>query len=380
MQDYIFFLPNLARGGVARTVACLAEGLSTRRINVIVVVLHDQIEQLNELQPDKIRCLLPGIPVYAKALLLTPVALIRLFKLLKARPGATVSAHGLFPNLMLAVCKLILGGRLNYIGFQHDSPSGHYTSASGWIKKRILQWSYRKCEMTICVSQGVADELVKERISAPGKAVVLHNGHDLSRIRDLSSDTPSPAFRNIRSKYSGLVLMIGRLAAQKDYVTAIRVAQELAPENVAIAVIGDGPELNRLQRIVEEARISNFYLLGPKSNPFPELASSDLLLLTSLHESFGNVIVEALALGKSVVSTDCPSGPREILDGGRYGVLCPIGDSRALTEAVRQTIGFCAREPHLHRNDSLQRAENFDVKRQVSLYLELLGLQHQKLK
>lgn len=377
MHHYIFFLPNLARGGVARTVACLAEGLAAKKINVTVVILHEQLEQLNELQPGRIRCLLPGVPAYAKALFFAPLALIRLFKLLKAQPGATVSAHGLLPNLMVAACKHLLRAQLDYVGFQHDSPSGHYASASGLVKKRILQWSFRRSKVVACVSRGVSEELIKERVCSASKTVVLYNGHNITRIRELAHGGVSPAFQELRPHYSHVALMIGRLAPQKDYDTAIQVARILAPERVAIAVIGDGPELSRLQEVVQKEGVSNFYFLGARSNPFPELANSDLLLLTSLHESFGNVIVEALALGKPVVSTDCPSGPREILDGGRYGALCPVGDAEALANAVKLTVQSNTLQSDTRRSAILQRSQSFDVSRQVERYIQLLGLQQQ---
>lgn len=106
---------------------------------------------------------------------------------------------------------------------------------------------------------------------------------------------------------------------------------------------------------------------GFAENPFAFLARSSLFVLSSRYEGFANVLVEALALGVPVVSTDCPHGPREILDDGRFGPLVPVGDPVALAEAILSVM-----EAPIPSEVLRQRAEEFSIDRAVDAYLTLI--------
>ena len=108
--------------------------------------------------------------------------------------------------------------------------------------------------------------------------------------------------------------------------------------------------------------------LGYQLNPFPYLKKSKLLVLSSLNEGFGNVLVEAFALGKNVVSTDCPVGPSEILQGGKFGILCPVKKPEALADAIDRALE--------NPIDSLilqKRAEEFSIPQIIKQYLKVIG-------
>src|SRR5690606_26732556 len=135
-----------------------------------------------------------------------------------------------------------------------------------------------------------------------------------------------------------------------------------------LCILGEGEERPRLQALVDALGLDGRLLLpGYQSDPAPWYAHADLFVLSSDHEGFGNVIVEALEQGVPVVSTDCPSGPREILEGGKYGTLVPVGDAAALASAIDDAL---SRE---HNHDALKRrAQDFSVDKAADAYLDLL--------
>ena len=113
---------------------------------------------------------------------------------------------------------------------------------------------------------------------------------------------------------------------------------------------------------------ADFALPGFKSNPFAFMARAAVFVLSSRYEGFGNVLVEALACGCPVVSTDCPGGPREILEGGRFGELVPVGDESAMAEAILRTLD-CPPDPER----LIARARVFSVAAAVSAYVRVLS-------
>jgi glycosyltransferase involved in cell wall biosynthesis len=171
-----------------------------------------------------------------------------------------------------------------------------------------------------------------------------------------------------------IILAAGRLHRQKDFPTLLR-AFSLLRQNrpCRLVILGDGKKRRRkaLRQLAKQLGIEkDVSLPGFVENPFAYMARANLFVLSSAWEGFGNVIVEALACGCPVVSTDCRSGPREILDNGRYGRLVPVGDpealARAMLEALDDPDNPCDRETRI------QRAMEFSVDKIVDEYLKVL--------
>jgi glycosyltransferase involved in cell wall biosynthesis len=140
--------------------------------------------------------------------------------------------------------------------------------------------------------------------------------------------------------------------------------------NTRLLILGEGALRNELQAQVDELNLSDVVKLhGFELNPYKYLAKSDLFVLSSIYEGFGNVIVEALALNVPVVSTDCPSGPSEILDNGTWGELVPINDPVTLSEAILRSLNT---EQH---NNTLTRAQEFSVQKVAKHYIALMQSQ-----
>ncbi|UWX04047.1 glycosyltransferase [Pseudoxanthomonas sp. NC8] len=165
------------------------------------------------------------------------------------------------------------------------------------------------------------------------------------------------------------VLAVGMLKTPKDFPLLIRAFSLLrAQVDARLLILGEGTERARLEKLVHELGLQGMVMLpGYVADTAPFYAQSDLFVLSSDHEGFGNVIVEALEQGCPVVSTDCPSGPREILTDGRCGRLVPVGDVAALAAAMQESLASA------HDHDALRaRAQDFSVSRISDQYLDLL--------
>jgi glycosyltransferase involved in cell wall biosynthesis len=164
---------------------------------------------------------------------------------------------------------------------------------------------------------------------------------------------------------------VGRLTPQKDYPTLLRAFSIFRGERVAhLAILGEGKDLEYLQKLAGDLGISSrVAFLGFDINPYRFMARCQVLVLSSIWEGFSIVLAEALACGAQIVSTDCPNGPAEILDHGKYGRLVPVGDAVAMAEAMELAMD-APLQPEMLR----ERAEAFSINSAVDKYLAVLGL------
>ena len=161
----------------------------------------------------------------------------------------------------------------------------------------------------------------------------------------------------------------GRLEPAKDYATLLRAFARLSAERPArLIILGEGRQRETLTALARELGVAERVdLHGDVANPFPFLACADLYVLSSAYEGCPNALMEAMACGCRVVSTDCPSGPRELLQDGAIGPLAPVGDADALAAAMESQL---AEPPAPERVKA--RAAEYDLPSVVQRYLEIL--------
>ena len=202
---------------------------------------------------------------------------------------------------------------------------------------------------------------------AENRVTTIHNPVDVQAVKEKSRAPLSHPWLGPGSP--PVILGAGKLKTQKDFATLLRAfARVRAARPAHMIVLGEGEERRKLEKLARKLGIAAHTVLpGFVDNPFAWMARASVFVLSSAWEGFSNVLVEALACGCSVVSTDCPSGPAEILDAGAYGTLVPVGDDRALADAILAAMRS-PRDPERLRS----RAAAFSVDAAAGRYLEVL--------
>jgi glycosyltransferase involved in cell wall biosynthesis len=234
---------------------------------------------------------------------------------------------------------------------------------------------YPTADAVVAVSRGVAEDVAARSGLARERITVVYNPAVTPEIAWLSQE---PVAHSWFAAGTGMpvVLAAGRLGAAKDFPMLIRAFAHLrAGRPARLVVLGKDKDARKTEKRVAGYRAlaaelgvaGDVDFPGFAANPFAWMARASVLAVSSRHEGFCNVIAEALACGCPVVSTDCPSGPAEILEGGRYGRLVPVGDEAAMANALGATLDGPPEAATLR-----QRAQAFSLDRAVDRYEELL--------
>ncbi len=258
----------------------------------------------------------------------------------------------------------------------HINPTMNAKNATSFREKLIpllIRIFYPWADAVIAVSQGVAEEVLRIARLPEDRIHVVYNPV-------VSSDIFTKAEEPVDHPWflpgePPVILGVGRLTAQKDFSTLIRAfALVLKRRSAKLVILGEGEERPHLESLVQELGLeAKVSMPGFVDNPYKYMKRAAVFVLSSRWEGLPTVLIEAMACGCPVVSTDCPSGPREILEQGKWGPLVPIGDEKALAEAIVQTL----KQP-LSCEALMKRALDFSVDWSVQQYLELLLERYKK--
>ena len=295
------------------------------------------------------------------------------------RPAVLVSA---LPksNINAVLAKYYSGTPTRVVVGAHINMSTQETDcySSGKSKLRymrpLLQRCYRRADAVVAVSEGVAKDIVKYLDLDREHVTAIYNPIETREIEVLSHEPlKHPWFQQ---ETVPIVLGVGRFVDQKDFPLLLRAFARLRQNRPARLVLLGGDESSSEQREHKRQLISLATQLGVqedldmpgfKVNPYPFLRKDSVFVLSSRYEGFGNVLVEALLCGCPVVSTNCPSGPAEILADGSYGMLVPVSDEHRLAEAIGETLDN-PRDMAVLR----ARGEEFSIENAVERYRKVL--------
>ncbi len=242
------------------------------------------------------------------------------------------------------------------------------------VKARLAIWLLRRlapvCRGMAAVSHGVAED-VKHTLAVPARQVhIIYNPVITARTRERLEtnlqDCPVPAG-------TPWVIYVGRLVYPKGIDVLMTAFQNVAARGPAhLVLLGEGPLRDTIaMEVASKGLQDRVHLVGFRDNPLPWIREADVLVLPSRNEGCPTVLIEAMACGTQIVATDCPSGPAEILQGGRYGQLVPVEDANALAEAL---VNALESRFQVAVDDLQARAEDFTVERAATLYEGVLGI------
>ncbi|MEM8949234.1 MAG: glycosyltransferase [Pseudomonadota bacterium] len=288
----------------------------------------------------------------------------------RAKPDAMLSLS-IPPNLATLAARRLAASRTPVVIRQSNvmriDGSAVYGHIDRRLRDRLMRWLYPDADAVIAVSGGVADNLHRATGVNAEKIHAIANGVPLERI-DRLARAPSP-HPWLDDPAIPVVLAVGRLVRKKDYPTLLRAFVRLRQTHPArLIILGDGPKRRAIERQRTALGLDDVVdLPGRSDNPFAYLRRASLYVLSSTFEGMPSALIEALVCGCPAVSTDCPSGPSEILEDGRYGRLAPVADGDALADAMAATL-------HVPPPRARQRSRglSFSADKTVDAYLAVL--------
>lgn len=358
-------VPTLEIGGVERVFVNLANGLHESGAEVDLVVgwsggaIAAAIEKgicVFDLRSKRMMSSIPRLASYLK----------------KREPEAVIA--GMTHSTAAAVSARALS-RTDpiVIATEHTTMSKVVANGKG-VKYRLMpRWgrlTLDSADVIVAVSAGVADDLSAQTGIARERIQVIYNPVIASDL--FSAAALDPGHPWLQPGEPPVILSVGRLEKQKDFPTLVRAFSLVARQRSSrLMILGEGPERGGIQRVITDLGLTNLVALpGSVINPYPFMSRAAAFALSSQWEGFGVVLVEALALGLPVVSTNCPHGPAEILRGGCYGTLVPVGDHETMARALL----FALDNPV--RGDASSHLGQFGVHNAAMHYLSAIDSVH----
>lgn len=356
----LFILPRMVAGGVERVTLNLIAQFICDGIECRIAIRHCQGELLQEA-----RSLVPVTELAPRSLYqFVP----NLAKLIRAwQPTHVVTAFADIGVLTwTAICLTKSATKwIHGVHNTHEAIAAH-PGLTGRVRhlrdNRLAGFVYRRADKIVAVSEGVRNEIIKLFAISPSQVVTIYN----PVIRD-DQLQPRPEITNVSWPYR--IVAIGRLVRQKGFDVLIEALKQVR-RPWELDIYGEGPERARLESLIADANLRAVVRLhGYTSEPFVALRHADLFVLPSRYEGLPTVLIEALACQCQIVSTDCPQGPREILQAGRLGQLIPPDDSLALARAIELVVGG---EHRVNPDFLIERARAFSVAGSTRLWKRLL--------
>lgn len=357
-------MPSLGGGGAERNTIRRINGFLERNIEVTLLLatpygnLHSEI-------PESVRV----VHFNCKK---TIYSIHKLTKYLKKNKPKNLLSHLDRANRIAILAGVLAGGTTRVHIVEHNTmsvASKNYSPINKILLKLSYRYLYPKAENIIHVSKAAAKDL--EEVLGNGKQKVKYIYNPIVDNNMINKEMPEAPHKWFSDNGDPVILAVGRLSAQKDYLTLLKsfslVRQKL---NARLIILGEGEQRRTLESEIRKNHLEGEVdLVGFVNNPLDYMRHADLFVLSSRWEALPTVLVEAMACGCPVVSTDCPSGPKEILDKGKYGDLVPVGDPTRLAQAIIKNL----RKPKDSKNIK-NRAMMFSVENSVDKYISVLGL------
>ncbi len=361
MKTILFIALSLEGGGAERVIQLLLEGLYRKKYKLKLIVFNDILEY--------------NIPNDVEMVCLNKKSRYDFIKLIwklariynRERPFIVLSFLT-YANIISAIAKFFSRWKGKLVLTEHSNITMSLeNSKAKTIKKWLIQSSYPQSDYVVCVSNGAKNDLSRTFSIPRMKLKTIYNAVDVQSVGEMAEQVPPhPWFKD---KEIPIIISAGRLVKLKAYPDLLRAFASVRKKtNCHLVIMGQGEERGNLERLADDLGISkNVAMVGFQENPFSFISNSDVFVLSSRWEGFGNVIIEAMACGVPVISTDCPYGPNEIITDGVNGLLVPVGDVEAMADAIMTLLRNHELRARL-ADAGRKRAEYFSVDKMVAEY------------
>lgn len=362
---FSIFIPTLEGGGAEKVMLNLVKGFIKKGFAVHLLLVNKKGSYLNEL-PKECRI----IDFKSKK---TIFAIFKLFRYLKKEKPYVLISNLTHANIVSSLAIILSNKDTKLILIEHSTLKKvleNNTNILGRLFfKSLIFFLFPRADAIIVVSEGAAKDFSSSFPKLKEKIKVIYNPLDLDDIAMKGME--EVVFPWEDSSKKPIILSVGRLTKQKDFKTLIlafiKVRMSL---DSYLVILGEGEERKKLEQMIKDLGIvDSVYMPGFVHNPYKYMKKASVFVLSSIYEGFAIVIAEALACGTPVVSTNCESGPSEILDGGKYGFLVSVNDHNALAEAILSTI----KNPP-DKETLIERAKVFSLEIAISKYISEIGL------
>lgn len=369
--NIVFFIYQMGAGGAARTLLNILNNLDREQFNVHLVTLNYDGSYEKDVKEDVTFVKLETTRLSR--------SILKLAKFIRQYNIDVVFSTIPRVNTIAILATMLSFTKAKSVVREADNLDGDWKER---LRLRAFGLMYRFSSQVISLSEGVKENLITRYKLAPKAIEVIYNPVDITFIqKQMEADQhDKDIIRVIKEKKTPIILTVGRLVEQKDQASLIRAFKKVHSEiNCQLIILGEGELEHELKEIVKELGLNGAVsFVGFKYNPYVYFKAADLFVLSSKHEGFSHVVAEALATGTPVVSTDCKSGPREVLDNGRYGTLVDVGDVDGLAQAMTKQLKLSNEERNAIIQDGLKRVEVFEatsiVKRYEAVFKKVLGM------
>ena len=369
MKKIVFLIDNLKGGGAEKAIKIIVEGLYEKGVNPIVVFLEEQLDYT----------LKSGVEVYSLSQKMTKYNFLflgfKLLKLLKTLSADVVYATNTKAQILSLLTKPFFKTQ-RIVNIQVDLTKQYEGREYIFY---LFNWLLKNADSYSFISHGIYENL-KDKI--PKKEnIFIPNAIDFEEIDTLKTQDIEDKYKHIYEKK--VFITIGRLTEQKGQWVLLEAFSKIE-EDVNLIILGSGEKEEELKKLAKKLDIEKrVFFLGFQKNPFKFLYHADIFVLSSLWEGFGNVIVEAMRCDIPIISTDCPSGPREILapksdifkrlenenELGEFGILTPVNNSTFLSKAMNNIINDDKISNH-YKQRATTRAKSYSKDIIVDSFIE----------
>lgn len=327
MGHVAVFLTSMGIGGAQRVAFNICSGLVENGHSVDLVLVEAEGDLLEDLPPE--------VSVVGLDASRVTTSVLPLRRYLEAREPDVLYAMMTEINIAAVVARRLSRVDTRLVISEHNTPSASAEGPKDRLALRLAGLAYPYADQTVAVSEGVREDLL--RFVDLDEVTVIHNPVDVEQIRRRAEEPIDHDW--FADPSVEVVLSAGRHVPQKGFDMLLDAFASLEADDARLILLGEGEERASLRRLAGELGVGDrVEFPGFVDNPFKYMGRADAFVLSSWYEGFGNVLIEAMATGCPVVSTDCPSGPSEILEGGTYGPLVPVRDPERMAAAIDEVL------------------------------------------